>query len=49
MKKLIRYLVIAVVVMWVVTDPTSAAAFAHKAAHAIGQAAHSLSTLAGAL
>ena len=49
MKKLIRYLVIAVVVMWVITNPTSAAAAAHKAEAAISKAAHSLSTLAGSL
>jgi hypothetical protein len=48
-KKLIRYAVTAVVVMWVITNPTSAAALAHKAEAAAVRAAHSLSTLASAL
>ena len=31
MKKLARYLVIAVLVVWVMTDPTGAAALVHSA------------------
>ena len=49
MKKLIRYIVIAVLAVWVITNPTSAAAAARKAEAAISKAAHSLSTLAGSL
>jgi hypothetical protein len=49
MKKLARYALIAVLVAWIITDPASAAALAHKLTAMLGQAAHSLSTLAGGL
>jgi hypothetical protein len=45
-KKAVRYLVIAVLVVWVMTDPTGAAAIAREAITGIQAAAHSLSTLA---
>ena len=49
MKKAIRYLVIAVLVVWVMKDPTGAAAVVHQGVAAIQAAAHSLSTLATGL
>jgi hypothetical protein len=48
-KKIIRWLVIAVVVVWVIQDPDGAAALAHQAMTGLTHAAHSLSRLAGAL
>ena len=49
MKKLVRWLVIAVLVVWVMTDPTGAAALVHHGVAAIQSAARSLSTLANGL
>ena len=49
MKKFVRYAVIAVLVVWVVTNPVSAAAAVHKAEAAASKAAHSLATLASPL
>lgn len=49
MKRIVRYLVIAVVVVWVMTDPTGAAALVHHGVAAIQSAARSLSTLATSL
>ena len=48
-KKVVRYLVIAVLVVWVMTDPTGAAAVVRHGIAAIQAAAHSLSTLATGL
>ena len=49
MKKIVRYLVIGVLVVWVVTDPAGAAALVHKGAADLQATAHSLSTLATGL
>jgi hypothetical protein len=48
-KKLIRWLVIAVVAVWVFEDPSGAAALAHHALSGLTHAAHSLSSLAAGL
>jgi hypothetical protein len=48
-KKLARYALTAVLAAWVITNPASADATAHKIEHLFGQAAHSLSTLATGL
>jgi hypothetical protein len=48
-KKAVRYLLIAVVVVWVMKDPTGAAALVHQGVAVIESAAHSLSTLASGL
>lgn len=49
MKKAIRYLLLAVLAVWVFTDPTGAAALARHAMAGLSAAAHSLSTLASGL
>ena len=49
MKKAVRYLLLAVLVVWVMKDPTGAAALIHQAIAAIQAAARSLSTLANGL
>lgn len=49
MRKLIRYLVIAVLVLWVVKDPSGAAHLAHQSMAALAAAAHSLSAVAAGL
>ena len=49
MKKAIRYLVIAVIAVWVFKDPASAAALAHHVMAGLTHAAHSLSDLASGL
>ena len=49
MKRAVRYLVIAVVVVWVVKDPTGAAALARHGVAGLQAAARSLSTLATSL
>jgi hypothetical protein len=49
MKKLARYALIAVLVAWIISDPASAAALAHKLTAMFGEAARSLSTLASGL
>lgn len=49
MKKLIRWLVVALVAVWVFQDPAGAAALAHHAITGLTHAAHSLSTLASGL
>lgn len=49
MSKFIRYLVIALAVIWVVQDPTGAAHLWHQIAAWLSHAAHSLSTLASGL
>lgn len=49
MKKLARYALIAVLIAWIVTDPATAAAAAHKLLAMLGEAAHSMSTLASGL
>lgn len=49
MKKLTRYALLAVLVAWIVTDPASAALAAHKIVAMLGEAAHSLSTLASGI
>lgn len=49
MKKLIRWVVLAAVAMWVIQDPASAATLAHHALSGLTRAAHSLSTLAAGL
>ena len=49
MKKLIRWLMIAVAVIWVVQDPSAAAHLAHQVLSWLTSAAHSLSTLAAGL
>jgi len=49
MKKLARYLVIAVLVVWVMTDPTGAAAVVHSAITGIQSLAHSLSAFAASV
>jgi hypothetical protein len=48
-KRIVRYLVIAVVLMWVVTNPTGAAALVHHGVADLQAAAHSLSTFATSL
>jgi hypothetical protein len=48
-KKLIRWLLIAVVVVWVMKDPAGAAALARQGVAVIESAAHALSTLASGL
>jgi hypothetical protein len=48
-KRIVRYLVIAVVVVWVVKDPTGAAALVHHGVAAFEAAARSLSTLVTSL
>jgi hypothetical protein len=45
-KKAIRYALIAVLAVWVVQDPTSAAHLASNVLHWFAQAGHSVSTLA---
>ena len=49
MKKAVRYLLLAVLVVWVMKDPTGAAALIHQGVAAIQAAARSLSTLATSL
>ena len=49
MKTVLTWLAIIIVVLWVVKDPTGAAAFAHNVAHFLGQAATALGTLASSL
>jgi hypothetical protein len=49
MKKAARWLVIAIVVVWVMNDPTGAAALVHWGAATIQHMARSLSTLASGL
>ena len=49
MKKALRYLLIAVVVVWVMKDPTGAAALVHWGVAGIQSMARSLSTLASGL
>jgi hypothetical protein len=48
-KKFIRWLVIAVLVVFVFTDPTGAAALVHQGVALIQAMAHSLATLAAGL
>jgi hypothetical protein len=48
-KKAVRYLLLAVLVVWVMKDPTGAAALIHQGVAAIQAAARSLSTLATSL
>jgi hypothetical protein len=49
MKKLARYALVAVLITWIITDPASAAALAHKLTAMLGEAARSMSTLASGL
>ena len=49
MKKAVRYLVIAVLVVWVMNDPTGAAALIRQGVAVLQSAARSLSTLASGL
>lgn len=49
MKKAARWLLIAIVVVWVMNDPTGAAALVHWGVTAIQHMARSLSTLAAGL
>ena len=48
-KTVLTWLAIIIAVLWVVKDPTGAAAFARNVAHFLGQAADSLGTLASSL
>jgi hypothetical protein len=48
-KKAVRWLVIAVVVVWVIQDPAGATALAHRAVAALAHAAHSIAVLASGL
>lgn len=45
MNKVVKWLIVAFAVWWVVKDPSGAAAAAHKAVAFGGQAANSLATL----
>ena len=49
MKKAARWLIIAIVVVWVMNDPTGAAALVHWGVGAIQNMTHSLATLASGL
>jgi hypothetical protein len=49
MKKAAKWLLIIVAVVWVMNDPTGAAALVHWAIGAIQSMAHSLSTLASGI
>ena len=49
MKKALHWLLIAIVVVWVMNDPTGAAALVHWGVGAIQSAAHSLATLASGI
>ena len=49
MKRLLTWIGIIIAVLWVVKDPTGAAALAHNIAHFLSQAATSLGTLASSL
>lgn len=49
MKKYATWLLLAVVAMWVVQDPTGAAALAHSALHGLSHAATALGSLAHSL
>jgi hypothetical protein len=48
-KKAVRWLVIAVIVVWVFQDPAGAAALAHQILSGLTHAARSLSRLAAGL
>jgi hypothetical protein len=48
-KTVLTWVAIIIVVLWVVKDPTGAAAFAHNVAHFLGQAATALGTLTSSL
>jgi hypothetical protein len=48
-KKAVRYLVIAVIAVWLFEDPSGAAALAHHVMAGLTHAAHSLSDLASGL
>jgi hypothetical protein len=48
-KTVLTWLAIIIAVLWVVKDPTGAAAFIHNIAHFLGQAAAAFGTLAGSL
>jgi hypothetical protein len=49
MKNVAKWLLIAIVVVWVMNDPTGAAALVHWAIGAIQSMARSLSTLASGI
>jgi len=49
MKNAVKWLLIAIVVVWVMNDPTGAAALVHWAIGAIQSMAHSLATLASGI
>jgi hypothetical protein len=49
MRKALTWLGIIIAVMWVVKDPTGAAALGRNFAHFLGQAAAALGTLASSL
>ena len=49
MKTVLTWLAIIIAVLWVVKDPTGAAAFIHNIAHFLGQAAAAFGTLTGSL
>ena len=49
MKKALRYLLIAIVVVWVMNDPTGAAALVHWAIGEVESMARTVSTLAAGI
>lgn len=49
MRKWLPWLIAALIVWWIATDPTAAAAFAHKAGAFIAEAAHGFATFFASL
>ncbi|MGH3097167.1 MAG: hypothetical protein ACRDMV_14360 [Streptosporangiales bacterium] len=49
MKKYLKWVVIAVIAYWAITNPIGAAHLAHQGQHLFTQAAHAMSAFVGAM